>query len=92
MGLVRKIALAVLLISFIVFVALFGRLPALRSTPIGAFHRLLLYRIPGTIRQVDRVLTGGRLTSAAFRTGHHLLNEAHNVVLVREIFSLQTSC
>ena len=33
----KKIAAAVLLLSFIVFVALFGRVPALRYVP-GVFH------------------------------------------------------
>lgn len=30
MGIIRQVALAVVLISFVVFVALFGRIPALR--------------------------------------------------------------
>lgn len=83
MGSVRQIALAILGLSCIVFIALFGRIPAFRSTPIGALHRLLLHRLPTFIRNVDKQLTGGRLTSSASRLGHHLFQEAHNVVLVR---------
>ncbi|KAL2058938.1 hypothetical protein ABVK25_000230 [Lepraria finkii] len=77
----KKTAAAVLLLSFIVFVALFGRLPALRKTPIGWLHRLLWIALPGFFRKADSYVTGGRLGPAFRRWGHYLMDENHPLVL-----------
>ncbi|ETI27974.1 hypothetical protein G647_00423 [Cladophialophora carrionii CBS 160.54] len=82
MGLVRSIAIVVLSISLIVFVALFGRLPAFRRTPIAFLHRLLWVYIPHALGQVDERLTGRRITRSLARTGDYLMNEKHPLVLI----------
>lgn len=100
MNLLKKIAAAVLLLSFVVFVAFFGRLPALRyvfryqyigrilsnsrKTPIGLLNRLICLTLPAGLWKLDAVLTGGRLAPAFHRLGTYLMNENHPLVLVRE--------
>lgn len=98
MGAIRKLAIAVLLVSCITFVALFGRLPAFRYVsllyssnlpltsgrrgPIGALHRLIWANIPGYLRVFDARFTGGRLGPFLLRSGHYLMDENHPLVLV----------
>lgn len=84
MNLLKKIAVAVLLLSFIVFVAFFGRLPAFRKTPIGLLNRLICNTLPAGLWKLDSALTGGRLAPALRRLGNYLMNENHPLVLVRE--------
>lgn len=100
MNLLRKITVAVLLLSFIVFVAFFGRLPALRyvinisvsntalkvsrKTPIGLLNRLICNTLPTGLWKLDAALTGGRLAPAFRRAGIYLMNENHPLVLVRQ--------
>lgn len=100
MNLLKKIAVAVLLLSFIVFVAFFGRLPAFRyvlnisvsdadlkisrKTPIGLLNRLICNTLPAGLWKLDSTLTGGRLAPALRRLGNYLMNENHPLVLVRE--------
>jgi len=91
MGTVQNIAIAVLLISFLTFVAFFGRLPALRNTPIGALHRILWIHIPQALRTVDKLLTKGRLSTFISTVAHTLWHDKHPVVVVREfLFSLDS--
>lgn len=80
---IRKVAIAVLVLSFLTFIALFGRLPALRNTPIGFLHRCVWHQLPEFVLYVDKRLTGGRLTSSLTRLVHYLAYEKHPVVLVR---------
>ncbi|KEF59618.1 uncharacterized protein A1O9_04464 [Exophiala aquamarina CBS 119918] len=82
MGIVRTIAIIILSISFVVFVALFGRLPALRRTPIAFLHKLLWHHVPNAVIYVDDKITGRRFTRGLARTGNYLLNDAHPIVLV----------
>ncbi|KAJ5495794.1 hypothetical protein N7539_000910 [Penicillium diatomitis] len=91
MGLLRTAALVVLGISAFVFVALFGRLPVFRKTPIAFFHRLLWVHLPGGIAWIDSHLFGGRIVHAWNRSGSYILHENHPLVLVRNIPKNDTS-
>ena len=82
MGFLRNIAIAVLTISVITFVALFGQLPALRKTPIGWLQRLLCLRIPNGLKRLDAQVTGGRLSVKIKRLGQYLFYEKNPIVLV----------
>ncbi|ETN39497.1 uncharacterized protein HMPREF1541_05723 [Cyphellophora europaea CBS 101466] len=82
MGVLKTIIGAILTISLIVFVALFGRLPVFRRTPIAFLHKLLTKYIPSAFVWVDSYLTGRRLSRALFSTGHYLMYEKHPVVLI----------
>ena len=99
MGTVRNVAIAVLVISFLTFVAFFGRLPALRqadslqacmllantgrNNPIGALYRLIWIHIPGGFRKLDQVVTSGRLSAWIGKLAHTLWNDRHPLVMVR---------
>ncbi|KAI0113434.1 zf-DHHC-domain-containing protein [Daldinia grandis] len=82
MGPLTRISLAVLAISFMVFVAFFGRLPALRHTPIAWLHRAIWVYIPNTILSLDQRLTTGRLTTALGRFGTYVMYDRHPTVLI----------
>jgi palmitoyltransferase len=82
MGVIRNIAIVVFAVCFLTFVALFGRLPVLRKTPIGWLQRLLCLHIPGGLRRADRILTGGRVTKKSKRLGQYLFYEKNPIVLV----------
>lgn len=82
MGLIRNLVIAVSIISFLTFVALFGSLPALRKTPIGWLHRLLRYQIPGFLAKIDGFVTGGKIAGAGRRLGNYLFYKKNPVVLV----------
>ncbi|KAI5208404.1 hypothetical protein AUEXF2481DRAFT_41323 [Aureobasidium subglaciale EXF-2481] len=78
----RNTIIAVVVISLFTFIALFGRLPALRKTPIGFSHRLLCIYIPNGFRRVDTQFTGGRMNIAIARTSNYLFNEKNPLVLL----------
>ncbi|KAL2161897.1 hypothetical protein VTH06DRAFT_7682 [Thermothelomyces fergusii] len=82
MGTLAKIALAVLAISFMVFVTFFGRLPALRHTPIAWLHRLLWVHLPGGLAALDRRFTGGRAASSCARFFNYMMYGRHPAVLI----------
>ncbi|KAI1148957.1 DHHC zinc finger protein [Nemania diffusa] len=82
MGLLAKVAGVVLAISFMTFVAFFGRLPALRHTPIAWLHRAIWVYIPNGILALDRVLTGGRIVASAGSFGHYVWYGRHPTVLI----------
>lgn len=82
MSILHKIATFVFILSLIVFVALFGQLPALRKTPIGWLQRALCLHMPNGLKAVDRSITGGRITLKGQRLGHYLFYEKNPVVLV----------
>ncbi|KAI5778390.1 DHHC palmitoyltransferase-domain-containing protein [Geopyxis carbonaria] len=81
MGIVRIIGLIILGISLLTFIALFGQLPRLRKTPIGAAHRLLRYKVPRALASVDRRVTGGLCGPFVLRCSHYLLKEKHPLVM-----------
>ncbi|KAI9048809.1 hypothetical protein LZ554_007640 [Drepanopeziza brunnea f. sp. 'monogermtubi'] len=91
MGAIRNVAILVLVISFFTFVAFFGRLPALRNTPIGALHRLIWLHIPATLRAWDQRLTQGRLSAWVMRQAHILWNDRHPIVMIFFILLLLVS-
>ncbi|CAL3969471.1 unnamed protein product [Diplocarpon coronariae] len=91
MGNVRNAAIVILVISFLTFVAFFGRLPALRNTPIGALHRLLWIHIPTTLRAWDQQMTHGRLSAWVMRQAHILWNDRHPIVMIFFILLLSVS-
>ncbi|KAF5025582.1 hypothetical protein F66182_2326 [Fusarium sp. NRRL 66182] len=78
----KKIVLLVLFISFMVFVAFFGRIPALRRTPIAALHRLIWIHIPNAVMAVDQFITGGRASSCLSRFGTYMLHDRHWTVVI----------
>ncbi|KAH8684234.1 DHHC palmitoyltransferase-domain-containing protein [Tricladium varicosporioides] len=91
MGVIRRIAIAVLLVSFFTFVAFFGRLPALRNTPVGALHRIIWIHIPNGLRRLDQRFTNGRISSSTMRLAHTLWNDRHPVVMIFFILLLGVS-
>ncbi|KAI5812417.1 DHHC palmitoyltransferase-domain-containing protein [Pyronema omphalodes] len=81
MGVLRTLALLVLLISFLTLVLLFGQLPRLRKTPIGKVYRLLRYRLPALLSSIDRLICSSRLAPFLVRIGTYLINEPHPLVI-----------
>ncbi|KAL3412098.1 spinocerebellar ataxia type 10 protein domain protein [Aspergillus fumigatus] len=82
MGLLRTVAIAILGVSAFTFVALFGRIPALRKTPIGLLHRIICIHIPNVLLYFDSHLLGSRLSYCWNRTGTYVLHENHPLVLI----------
>ncbi|KAK4038208.1 Palmitoyltransferase SWF1 [Parachaetomium inaequale] len=82
MGTLATIALVILAISFMVFVTFFGRLPALRRTPIAWLHRLLWVHLPNGLTTLDQRLTGGRVTTSCARFGNYIMYDRHPTVLI----------
>lgn len=78
----RNTIIAVLVISLFTFIALFGRLPALRKTPIGFTHRLLCIHIPNGFRRLDNQTTGGRMNRSIARLTNYLLYQKNPVILL----------
>jgi len=82
MGTLKKILIAILILSAVVFCALFGSLPSFRKTPVGFLNRLIWIKIPGSLYFLDHLATGGRCTWGLQRSGHYLMNENHPLVLI----------
>ncbi|KAH8666584.1 DHHC palmitoyltransferase-domain-containing protein [Xylariales sp. PMI_506] len=88
MGVISQIALGVLAISFITFIIFFGRLPALRRTPIAWLHRLIMVYLPGAVLGLDQRLTSGRATACLSRVGHTAMYGRHPTILIFYILLL----
>ncbi|KAJ5550074.1 Zinc finger DHHC-type palmitoyltransferase [Penicillium sp. DV-2018c] len=82
MGALRTVGLVILAISVFTFIALFGRLPAFRKTPVALLHRALWVHLPNGIAAVDNQLFGRRIVLCWNRTGSYLLKENHPLVLI----------
>ncbi|KAK0641284.1 DHHC palmitoyltransferase-domain-containing protein [Cercophora newfieldiana] len=82
MGTLTTIVLVILGISFMTFVTFFGRLPALRRTPISWLYRLIWVKLPNSVLAVDQKLTSGRVTSSCSRMGNFIMYERHPTVLI----------
>ncbi|TPX18822.1 uncharacterized protein E0L32_011501 [Thyridium curvatum] len=91
MGPLAKIAAVVLAISFMTFVAFFGRLPALRRTPVAWLYRLIWVYIPRAVMDLDQKLTSGRLTSSLSRFGTFIMYDKHPTVLIFFVLLLSVS-
>lgn len=91
MGILKNIALAILALSLLTFIALFGQLPALRKTPIGWLQRALCRHLPNGLRAIDGRATGGRITLKSKRLGRYLFYEQNPVVLVG-LYLLRNIC
>ncbi|KZF21176.1 DHHC zinc finger domain protein [Xylona heveae TC161] len=87
----KTLLFAITAISFCTFIALFGRLPAFRDTPIGSLHRLLLIHIPSFLRSVDYRFCGGHVSPALARLGNYLMHDKHPLVLIMFIGLLVVS-
>ncbi|CAG8115026.1 unnamed protein product [Penicillium olsonii] len=82
MGALRTVGLVILAISAFTFVALFGRLPAFRKTPVAFLHRVLWVYLPNGIAVVDNGWFGGRGVRCWTRSGSYVLKENHPLVLI----------
>ncbi|GAB1315657.1 palmitoyltransferase swf1 [Madurella fahalii] len=82
MGVIATIALVVLGISFMVFVTFFGRLPALRRTPIAWLHRVIWVHLPNGVLGLDQRLSGGRVTASCVRFGNYMMYDKHPTILI----------
>lgn len=82
MGTIAIIAAVILGISFMTFVAFFGRIPALRNTSISFLHRLIFIHLPTSLLSLDRLLTNGRLTTSLTRLARHLWYDQHPTILI----------
>ncbi|KAK3073645.1 palmitoyltransferase swf1 [Teratosphaeriaceae sp. CCFEE 6253] len=91
MGALRNVVVAILALSLLTFIALFGQLPALRKTPIGWLRRALCLHLPNGLRYVDQQATGGRLTTKSKRLARYLFYEQNPVVLILFLLLLTLS-
>ncbi|CUS11564.1 unnamed protein product [Tuber aestivum] len=81
MGIVRQVGLVILGISFFTFIALFGHVPRLRSTPIGWINRFMWGILPRWLSYLDRRFTGGYIGPLVSGVGKYLMHEKHPVVM-----------
>ncbi|KAF2279746.1 zf-DHHC-domain-containing protein [Westerdykella ornata] len=82
MALLRNVLIFTFSVSFVTFVAFFGRLPIFRKTPIGWIHLILFVRIPSLFAKFDSYFTNGRIASTFSRLGNYLINEKHPLVII----------
>jgi len=82
MGVLTKILLVILVISSFTFIALFGRLPAFRRTPIGFLARLFCDYIPRWLYRFDYRLFGGRNTRTLRSLANYLFFKRNPLVLL----------
>lgn len=83
MSKLKKVLAVILIVSVLTFIALFGRLPALRRTPIGWLYRALCLHLPRGLKTVDRRATGGRVTLYSTSIFRYLFYTQNPVVIVR---------
>lgn len=68
--------------SLFTFVVLFGHIPAVKNTPIGWLHYLLLTVLPAWLKVVDQSLSGGRISQYLVLKKKQVMNERHPSVLI----------
>ncbi|KAK9473391.1 DHHC palmitoyltransferase-domain-containing protein [Dipodascopsis tothii] len=71
----KTLAWAIAVFSLLVFIVLFGQLPAFKDTIVGRAHVLLWQRLPAAAVSLDRRLTGGRLSTGMVSGAKHLVND-----------------
>ncbi|KAK0266632.1 palmitoyltransferase swf1 [Friedmanniomyces endolithicus] len=91
MGSLQNVVIAILVLSLLTFISLFGQLPALRKTPIGWLQRVLCLHLPNGLKYIDHTTTGGRLTSRSKRLGQYLFQEQNPVILIIFLLLLTSS-
>ncbi|SPO02692.1 related to SWF1 Spore Wall Formation [Cephalotrichum gorgonifer] len=91
MSTLKTLVLVILAISILVFIIFFGRIPALRHTPIGFINRLIVARIPHAILALDKRLTRGRLSSSLRRFGSYIVNDRHPTIVIFFLLLLSVS-
>ncbi|KAK9477191.1 DHHC palmitoyltransferase-domain-containing protein [Lipomyces japonicus] len=72
----------IVIFSTLVFIILFGRLPAFKGTLVGSAHIFLWHNIPSRLVAIDRQLTGGRIYSYTNRWTSHLVNDKNWTVSI----------
>ncbi|KAK4238011.1 DHHC palmitoyltransferase-domain-containing protein [Achaetomium macrosporum] len=82
MGTIATIALALLGICFMIFVTFFGRLPALRHTPIAWLYKLIWVLIPNGAASLDQRISGGKIFTSCSRLGNYLMYDRHPTILI----------
>ncbi|KAF3184544.1 palmitoyltransferase swf1 [Orbilia oligospora] len=76
----RDILVAILSLSFVVFVALFGHVPALRKTPIGWGHHFIWKTLPRWFTTVDMKLTGGMMVRTVKGLFNYIMYDKHPLI------------
>ncbi|ODQ52600.1 zf-DHHC-domain-containing protein [Saitoella complicata NRRL Y-17804] len=69
-------------VSILVFIVLFGQLPAFGAGPLGAANRFILHDIPSCLSSLDRRICGGKLCPIVMSIGDGLMNKKHPLVLI----------
>ncbi|KJZ74653.1 hypothetical protein HIM_06003 [Hirsutella minnesotensis 3608] len=69
-------------LSFMVFVTFFGRLPALRRTPVAALYKLIWIHIPNGLSALDNRLTSGKLSRSLMRFGTFIMYDRHPTIVI----------
>ncbi|KAF3072243.1 hypothetical protein CFAM422_005642 [Trichoderma lentiforme] len=82
MDTLKKILIVVLAISFMVFITFFGRLPALRKTPIAWLYKLIWIHFPDLVSSIDQTLTGGRVTGSMSWIYNRLMYDRHPTIVI----------
>jgi hypothetical protein len=82
MGTFKLVLVGILALTFMVFVTFFGRLPALRNTPIAGLHKLIWIHIPNATMAVDQRLTSGRISRSVKRSFNFMMYDRHPTVVV----------
>ncbi|KAK7204616.1 DHHC palmitoyltransferase-domain-containing protein [Myxozyma melibiosi] len=72
----------IVIFSTLVFIVLFGRLPAFKGTIVGKAHILLWKTIPAKFVAIDRKLTGGKLYAASSKWADYLVNDKNWAVAI----------
>jgi hypothetical protein len=82
MGTFKLVLVGILALTFMVFVTFFGRLPALRNTPIAGLHKLIWIHIPNATMAVDQRLTSGRISRSVKRSFNFMMYDRHPTVVI----------
>ncbi|KAI5289379.1 palmitoyltransferase swf1 [Ascosphaera aggregata] len=72
----------ILTLSLLTFIVLFGRLPALRKTPIGYLHRFLVKSLPNGLYALDSRLLDGHVKVRLEKASNYLMKDNHPLVFI----------
>ncbi|EGR46745.1 uncharacterized protein TRIREDRAFT_50160 [Trichoderma reesei QM6a] len=82
MDVLKQILIIILAICFVVFVTFFGRLPALKNTPMAWLHKLIWVYIPNAVLRIDQTLTSGRVTGSLAWLYRRLMYDRHPTIVI----------